>query len=275
MTPSIRKLTLLLSCLLGAVVVEPTASAGPPTGPDEDPLSEYQAPLLDPGAIDGSDQKGTHIRQTPAVGTNALNQRAETSQIFAPSCGGTWRYAASFGSSFNPVHVVTGPRDKVLLIAGSGHSELNHERRIFRTILWNTRTNSRREIPTPRDLFCAGHLLLRDGRALVVGGTTSYEPYKGSRTLYAFNFITERYEKLPNLSFGRWYPTVVTTPNGDALVVGGLNGQGLLADEVELVRYRVRDASDFGESSKLPVVPAIVPHVERRIFLLRGGLRRI
>ena len=81
-------------------------------------------------------------------------------------------------------------------------------------------------IPTPEDLFCSGHVLLPDGRALVGGGTLGYGPFLGSTAMYAFNFETEVYEAVDRLQVGRWYPSVITAPDGRQLFVGGFDEIG-------------------------------------------------
>ncbi|GAA3076011.1 hypothetical protein GCM10020000_71710 [Streptomyces olivoverticillatus] len=46
-------------------------------------------------------------------------------------------------------------------------------------MLWDPVRNTFKEIPTPKDMFCAGHAQLPDGRLLVAGGTARYEKLTG------------------------------------------------------------------------------------------------
>ena len=46
-------------------------------------------------------------------------------------------------------------------------------------MLWDPVKNTFKNIPTPKDLFCAGHTQLPDGKLLVAGGTKRYEKLKG------------------------------------------------------------------------------------------------
>lgn len=75
----------------------------------------------------------------------------------------------------NALHAALLPTGKVLIIAGSGNSRRNFESRSFTTLLWNPRTDEFTLIPTPDDMFCAGHAFLPDGKLLVAGGTQKYE----------------------------------------------------------------------------------------------------
>ena len=75
-------------------------------------------------------------------------------------------------------------------------------------------------------MFCAGHMLLSNGQGIAAGGTTDYSPWKGSKALYTFDFGTETFIRQKDMSDGRWYPTVVNTRGGYALIVGGFNSSG-------------------------------------------------
>ncbi|GAA4951395.1 galactose oxidase early set domain-containing protein [Actinoplanes utahensis] len=75
----------------------------------------------------------------------------------------------------NAIHAAMLRTGKVLIIAGSGNNRDDFEAGTFRTVLWDPRTDEFTEVPTPTDLFCAGHTFLPDGNLLVAGGTKSYE----------------------------------------------------------------------------------------------------
>ncbi|MFC5722835.1 galactose oxidase-like domain-containing protein [Streptomyces gamaensis] len=79
----------------------------------------------------------------------------------------------------NTIHAALLHTGKVLLVAGSGNNARNFAAKTFRTVLWDPATNTFKNIPTPKDLFCAGHTQLPDGRLLVAGGTQRYEKLGG------------------------------------------------------------------------------------------------
>jgi hypothetical protein len=252
------KPAIMIGCLLGVFAMSTASSAGTAEPPDAEELREYQARFLDRDATDGRPALEGHDAghgSERQMGIAELNTHAASSEIMAARAGGRWRYAKSFPAAFNAIHVVTGPHGKVLLVAGSGNDSANLARGSFRTFLWDTTTNTRKQIPTPEDLFCAGHLLLPDGRALIVGGTTSYLPFKGETALYAFNFTTERYERLAPMAVGRWYPSTVTTPRGDSLIVGGLDENGFLTDRSELFRHRTNRHWLLASRRRFPLYP--------------------
>ncbi|MFF8813491.1 galactose oxidase-like domain-containing protein [Streptomyces pactum] len=79
----------------------------------------------------------------------------------------------------NTIHAALLHTGKVLLIAGSGNNAKNFAAKSFRSVLWDPARNTFTDIPTPKDMFCAGHTQLPDGRLLVAGGTQRYEKLEG------------------------------------------------------------------------------------------------
>jgi hypothetical protein len=75
----------------------------------------------------------------------------------------------------NGVHSTLLHNGDVLIMAGSGNNQAFFNAGTFRTLLLDPRTMQEKFIPTPWDLFCAGHIELPDGNILVAGGTARYE----------------------------------------------------------------------------------------------------
>lgn len=82
----------------------------------------------------------------------------------------------------NTIHAALLHTGKVLLVAGSGNNAANFKAKSFRSVLWDPEKNTFKNIPTPKDLFCAGHTQLPDGNLLVAGGTQRYEKLGGDVT---------------------------------------------------------------------------------------------
>ena len=78
------------------------------------------------------------------------------------------------------------------------------------------------------DLFCAGQTLLPDGRVFVVGGQTGGY-YFGIDTATIYDPWTSTWADPPNnrMANRRWYPSLITLPNGEVLALSGTqNGSG-------------------------------------------------
>ncbi|WP_432979233.1 galactose oxidase-like domain-containing protein [Dactylosporangium sp. CA-233914] len=75
----------------------------------------------------------------------------------------------------NAIHAALLPSGRILLIAGSGNNREQFEAGTFKTLVFDPVSGHTTLVPTPTDLFCAGHAFLPDGNLLVAGGTLRYE----------------------------------------------------------------------------------------------------
>ncbi|MEU2063080.1 galactose oxidase early set domain-containing protein [Streptomyces sp. NPDC013455] len=130
----------------------------------------------------------------------------------------------------NPVrsmHSVVLNNGKVLLIAGSGNSEEQFRAGTFTSAVYDPANGGYKVVPTPKDMFCAGHVQLQDGRVLVMSGNKAYpvaggHGYEGFKDSYLFDPETETYTRTNDLNDGHWYPSATELGNGDVISFGGL-----------------------------------------------------
>jgi hypothetical protein len=87
----------------------------------------------------------------------------------------------------------------------------------------------------PGNIWCAGQILLADGRVLVTGGNMSYpnpsapvgqRDFKGLDKVYTFNPYNETWTEQPDMAKGRWYPSQVLLPDGRAVIMDGYDETG-------------------------------------------------
>ncbi len=262
---SLAVLSIVLIALLAASG-SGTANAGPMNW-----LKKYQAQFLDPQADIGNvdipppvtaNHHGGHRTSTTAAGAYESGFTP-----LPPETGGQWDYLPAFPRQFNALHVVAGANGKILLIAGSGKNKANFTAGTFTSYIWDPVSDQRRQIPTPVDMFCSGHALLPDGRALVGGGTASYAPFKGIPALYAFNFTTEQYEELSPLEVGRWYPTAVTDSDGRVLFVAGFDENGIKTNITESFDYRTDTLTRVPSMKSLPNYPHLHLAANDQLFV--------
>jgi hypothetical protein len=115
---------------------------------------------------------------------------------------------------FFPVHDHLLPTGKVMIWPGDGGISGNDPR------LWNPMDQSVTTLAKPGyDLFCTGHAFLADGRLFVAGG--HIQNGVGLSKASRYDPFSNTWAAAPDMNAGRWYPTVTTLANGDALVVSG------------------------------------------------------
>ena len=136
-------------------------------------------------------------------------------------------------SEILPIHAALLHTGKLLYFSGSGNDPEKFPYQKMETRLWDPADGSIAPVPVhrkQRDLFCAGHCFLPDGRLLVAGGNSGY-PW--SQALPVFTGIKDTFVFEPEpepgrwlwaapMAAGRWYPTVVSLPDGGALAFSGV-----------------------------------------------------
>jgi galactose oxidase-like protein/glyoxal oxidase-like protein len=99
-------------------------------------------------------------------------------------------------------------------------------------VVWDPATNTFTPHPVGSNLFCSGHAMTSTGQLFVAGGHIS--DAHGLPDANTYTPGTATWTSLPPMSHGRWYPTVTELPNGQFLVVGGKDQNGLTVTIPEL-----------------------------------------
>ena len=132
-----------------------------------------------------------------------------------------------------PVHTALLHTGQVLCFGGTGNDPNNfgHPRGAE---LFNPANGSIEliEQPLSGDVFCSGHTVLSDGRLLVAGGTYKYDnplfggisfpPFSGQTQSYLFDPVTKAWQRAPDMSVGRWYPSLIQLADDSVLAFAGL-----------------------------------------------------
>jgi hypothetical protein len=107
---------------------------------------------------------------------------------------------------------------------------------------------------TRTDLFCAGYVLAANGKLYLAGGNLGYDysvpdpdPSTPENENPEFGFaaghthtnifdpLTNTWSAGPDMPRGRWYPSVITLPNEEMLIIGGNadqhNGDGIIYEQ--------------------------------------------
>ncbi len=133
--------------------------------------------------------------------------------------------------------------------------------------LWSPAQGSRRvSTVRSRDMFCAGHSVLPDGRAFVTGGTMwGARRFDGAHETDLFDPARFNWTPGPTMEYARWYPTNLTLDDGDVLILSGTDAYGQLVSAVE--RYSVSS----GEITRLPASADKLVDEYPRMHLLPSG----
>jgi hypothetical protein len=110
-----------------------------------------------------------------ALGSAALHDFTINLQSYKEKYGHWARLPVPAGFRVNAIHAALLSTGKVLIIAGSGNNRDDFDAGTFRTVLYDPAGDTFSEVPTPTDVFCAGHTFLPNGNLLIAGGTKSYE----------------------------------------------------------------------------------------------------
>ncbi|CAM5493985.1 glyoxal oxidase [Streptomyces avidinii] len=252
----------LLSVLALAVALAATLS-GAPAGPA--PAFAAAHHTGDEGAVLGEEHARAHARLRDAArGTQSYPQSRRTSSLislqesqrtanakFAAARFG--RFTEYFPSPDFGVHVAQLPTGKVLLFSferveadptkETGPTNTVGRTNAGRAYLWDpakgTGARAFKNVPPPVVLmpdgsyaprpapfFCAGHSYLPNGMVGVFGGNVGGKGGSGAKLSFVFDPWTEKWFRNRDMSVGRWYPSVVTGPDGRQIIMSGQSERG-------------------------------------------------
>jgi hypothetical protein len=155
---------------------------------------------------------------------------------------GTWE-VLPYDSQVLAIHAALLRTGQVLFFAGSGNNTVRDadpsfgdvNQHMWTSVVWDpdapTAANFthpatlQRADGRPFDFFCCGHAPLSDGRILAGGGNLAYNNGNnlGQRDVASFDPATGQWSTRPPTQHGRWYPTLLTLPDGRILAVSGKN----------------------------------------------------
>jgi hypothetical protein len=144
-----------------------------------------------------------------------------------PQTQGQWT-VMNYQMPVRAMHATLLKNGKILLIAGSGNNVDNFTAGTFTASVYDPVAGTFNTLNVPKDMFCAGHVTLPDGRVLIQGGTKSYPTtpggadYGGLRDSWIFDPGNNSFTNIGPANDGHWYPTMTEMGNGDMVMEGGL-----------------------------------------------------
>jgi hypothetical protein len=185
---------------------------------------------------------------------------------------GVWRLLED-DSQVLAVHAALLRTGDVVFFAGSSNDPDRHAAHQYGTAVWHYPGPRFSRPDTAVDLFCCGHAFLPDGRLLAAGGTGQYDPFFGLKQAVAFDPFegapdpgsptgaAGAWTAAPDMTGGRWYPTLLPLADGRVLAVSGLDEK----NELNVVPETYLDGS-WTSLSPSPHWPMYA-----HLFLLQDG----
>ncbi len=196
-----------------------------------------------------------------------------------PATQGQWS-VVGYQMPIRALHATVLKNGKVLLIAGSGNSLENFNAGSFKASIWDPIAGTFQTLDVPKDMFCAGHVTLPDGRVLIQGGTKSYPTtptgtgYGGLRDSWIFDPDTNIFTPVNDANEGHWYPTLTALGSGDVWMAGGLKEDTSGAVNTERFSFAARQWLPTGQVPQSWSFWGLYPHMilmqDGRLFYSGG-----
>jgi hypothetical protein len=189
-----------------------------------------------------------------------------------PAAEGQWT-VLDYNLPIRAVHSTVLKNGKVLLIAGSGNDADYFAAGTFKASVWDPVAGTFTTLNVPKDMFCAGHVTLPDGRVLIQGGTKSFPTtagaadYGGLRDSWIFNPDTNTFTPTNLANEGHWYPTLTELGNGDIWMAGGLKEDTSGAVNTEMFDHTTGQWKPTNQVQQTYSFWGLYPHM----FLLQDG----
>lgn len=170
------------------------------------------------------------------------------------AAAGFWENpGTSYNTNITAIHAALLNNGKIIIVAGSSfdkswppnddfHGQPNPSTVVYKASIYDPAPNAQnRNVSLPNtneDLFCCHHAQLPNGNILFAGGTLMYEEslqpencngiWRGIKKTYVYN-VGQNTLTTPSgsdMQEGRWYPTLLTLPDGRVASFSGYDYKG-------------------------------------------------
>jgi hypothetical protein len=179
-------------------------------------------------AADLADVSVTALERRAAAVARRLGRRpgtrpARARQAAVGDAGLVGRWSSVLAAPVIPIFEALLPNGKVLMwdSVGDNPTESYTNHTFTRAAVYDPATNTSKRVDVSGyNIFCAGFVQLANGNVFVAGGNLDRN-LAGIRQTHVFDWRTETWSRGPDMQDGRWYPSVASLPNEEAVVVGG------------------------------------------------------
>lgn len=217
---------------------------------------------------------GVSIASDGTLKTDDYSLKKQGSTLPPPPESSTGKWSVlDYQMPIRAIHSTLLKNGKVLLIAGSGNDVDQFKAGTFKASIWDPVAGTFSTLSVPKDMFCAGHVTLPDGRVLIQGGTKSYPTaagkvdYGGLRDSWIFNPDNNTFTPTNLANEGHWYPTLTELGNGDIWMAGGLKEDTAGAVNTEYFSYASGQWLPTNQIPQTWMFWGLYPHM----FLMQDG----
>ncbi len=175
---------------------------------------------------------GTHTLQFTSGSSSVTSSAVNVTALQVEATTGSWGPVVDW--PMVPLHIHLLPTGKIL---GWGKYDAGATGTMGgRPRLWDPASGpptTAQTISVDTMLFCSGHAFMADGRLMVSGGHKQDD--QGIDVTNIFDPATQSFASgLPNMAFGRWYPTVTELGDGRMLTMAGRDSAGNVVTTPEI-----------------------------------------
>ena len=195
------------------------------------PAAAHHAPsgLTAPQRHKAADAAGLSIgtlerrmqKVTRRLGRQPGTRSARAAAVGDPGTVGRW--STVIPAPVVPIFEALLPNGKVLMwdSVGDAPAESYANHTFTRAAVYDPATNTSKRVDVQgSNIFCAGFVQLANGNVFVAGGNAD-SGLNGIRRTHVFDWRAETWARGPDMQDGRWYPSVASMPNDEALIIGG------------------------------------------------------
>jgi hypothetical protein len=202
---------------------------------------------------------------------HARGASAQTCAANVPHTDGTWA-TLPYLMPINPISTTLLHTGQVLVVAGSENDASNNSpgSESYRAAIWDPTGTTGASVAVQNleyDVFCSGTAALPDGRALIVGGTSTYA-FTGENRATVFDPETLSFVQVQTMVDGRWYATATALGDGRIMAWSGLSLWPSGGTNASVEIYDLRNA---GAGWAAPIGGAPPPPLYPRMHLLPDG----
>ncbi len=211
----------------------------------------------------GIDGTGAHTLEFTAGSASVTSSPVNVTALPAEATSGDWGPLVQW--NIVPLHMNLLPNGKILAWGKTDAADTIGIPRI-----WDPAAGSPQNLSpiagVDTMLFCAGHVLMPDGRLMVAGGHLQDDA--GIATTFFFSQDGAA-QRGPDMSHGRWYPTLTTLSDGRILSMAGRNQAGTVVRIPEIFeggQWVQLPGANGGAADEIPYYPRNFVAPDGRVF---------